>query len=248
MKIFDDTNTDLYLLYDQVMFGQKQTIGKELFLSSYNGRKESNTTDQQRALIIIRYAFEYYMHWDPEYIAANISEEVLKHLHLDGLVNSRIEFPSELNPMNNLEYLVHLMYPEIFPYDSRAAIETYYDKVISGELPRFQKGFFATDDNEGIRRACICCARMLQLARPFESVRAMYDYFAKAECKKMISEYKLTSACRDLFQFPLDMLHFSLPKSQQDEFYYEMLRFNLVKSTFERKQRKLERKSAKKSA
>ncbi len=248
MKYFEDENADLFYLYDQVMFGQKLSLGKELFLSSYNGRKEYTSTDQQRAIEVIKYAFECYMGWTPEQTAANISEDILKHLHLDGLVSQRIKFPSELTPMNNLHYLVHLMYPEEFPYDARAAVESYYDKVISGELPRFQKGFFATDDNEGLERACICFARMLQLARPFNSIREMYDFFSKGDCKKLINEYKLTSACRDLFQFPIDFLHYSLPESQQDNLYYNQLRYRLVKQNFERRLNKVARKQLEKTA
>lgn len=235
MKYFEDENADLYYLYDQVMFGQKPSLGKELFLSSYNGRKEYTSTDQQRAIEVIKYAFECYMGWTPEQTAANISEDILKHLHLNGLVSQRIKFPAELTPMNNLHYLVHLMYPDEFPYDARAAVENYYDKVISGEIPRFQKGFFATENNEGLERACICFARMLQLARPFSSIREMYNFFSKGDCKKLINEYKLTSACRDLFQFPLDFLHYSLPEEQRDYFYYQNLRYGLVRQNFSRR-------------
>lgn len=48
-------------LYDQVLIGRKQTCGKELFESTMNNQKEYNPIDEQRALKILRYAFEYYL-------------------------------------------------------------------------------------------------------------------------------------------------------------------------------------------
>ena len=59
-------------------------MGKELFETTVNNRKEYNPADEERALKIIRYGFEYYMEWTPEQIWVNIDEEILKKLKLDN--------------------------------------------------------------------------------------------------------------------------------------------------------------------
>ena len=47
-------------IYDRTLLNEKATLGKELFETTVNNRKEYNPADEERALKIIRYAFEYY--------------------------------------------------------------------------------------------------------------------------------------------------------------------------------------------
>ena len=220
-------------LYDQVLIGRKQTCGKELFESTMNNQKEYNPIDEQRALKILRYAFEYYLGWTPEQIRANIDEEILKKMKLDGIVRQRIQFPMELDPMQNLQYLVHRMYPERYTYNARQAIEEYYDRVLSGDVKRFKKGFFTSKD--GTERAQICFRRMLQMIGPFEKVEQIYDLFASTEGNRVLAKYKLHSAGRDLYPFPIDFLHYSLPEQERNELYYQMTRFYIT-NTIQKKQ------------
>lgn len=223
-------------LYDQVLLGKKNTCGKELFETTINGKKEYTLVDEERALKIIRYAFEYYMEWDPEFIRLNMDEEILKKLKIDVLVRQRIRFPLELDPMENMQYLVHRMYPERYGYDRRYAIESYYDRVLSGEINRFKKGFFT--EEYGTYRAGICFQRMLQMIGQFTSIREIYDLFSSTEGRKILSRYKLSSAARDLYEFPIDFLHYSLPEKDRDDFYYQYLRFSAVNDKSKRVLRK----------
>lgn len=225
-----------YYLYDQVLIGRKETCGKELFESTVNGKKEYNPIDEKRAIKIIRYAFEYYLGWTPEQTYHNINKEIIRKMHLEGLVGQRIKFPIELDPMDNLQYLVHIMYPERYTYNGRQAIESYYDRVLSGEIKRFKKGFFT--EERGSYRARVCFQRMIQLAGQFTGIHQMYDYFAGTEGRQMLSKYKLSSAARDLYEFPLDFLHYSLPQKDQDEMYYYKLRFEVVNEKQKRAMKK----------
>ena len=214
-------------LYDLVMIGQKETCGKELFESTMNGRKEYNPVDEARALKIIRYAFEYYLGWTPEQVHANIDPASLKRLKVDSMVRQRIKFPVELEPMESLQYLVHKLYPDRYYYDENRAIEDYYDRILSGEIARFKKGFFAQEDGSGRKRAEICFRRMLQMIGPFTDVHQMYDLFSSTKGNQLIGKFKLTAAARDLYDLPIDFLHKSLPASERDELYYQKLRFRL---------------------
>lgn len=227
-----------YFLYDLVLLNRKDTCGKELFETTINGRKEYNPIDEKRALKIIRHAFEYYLGWSPEQTFYNIDEEILQRLHLTGLVSQRIQFPAELDPLDNLQYLVCRIYPGRFQYRRRQAVEAYYEKVLSGELRRFKKGFFTSDDGQGKERAIICFQYMIQLAGHFTSIRQLYDTFYGTEGRQLLNRYKLSSACRDLFEFPLDFLHYSLSQAERDELYYQKLRFTLINEKQKREQRK----------
>lgn len=223
-------------IYDRVLLNEKATLGKELFETTMNNRKEYNPADEERALKIIRYAFEYYMEWTPEQIRVNIDEDILKKLKLDGIIQQRIRFPVELEPMDNLQYLVCRMYPDRYTYNRRQTIITYYDRVLSGEIKRFKKGFFTEEG--GKYRAGICLQRMLQMTGQFRSVQEMYDLFSGTDGRKVLTRYKLGSAARDLYEFPLDFLHYSLPEGNRDYLYYERLRFALINDKQKRVMRK----------
>lgn len=217
-----------YRLYDLVMIGQKETCGKELFESTMNGKKEYNPTDEARALKIIRYAFEYYLGWTPEQVRVNIDADILKRLKVDSMVRQRIKFPVELEPMENLQYLVHKLYPDRFYYDEKRSIEDYYDRILNGETARFKKGFFAQGDNSGRKRAEICFRRMLQMIGPFTDVHQLYDLFSSTKGNQTLAKFKLSAAARDLYGFPIDFLHDALPASERDELYYQKTRFRII--------------------
>lgn len=233
-------------LYDQVLLGRKKTCGKELFETTVNGRKEYNPIDEERAIKIVKYAMEYYLGWSPMQVWENLDDEVIKKMKLSGLVNQRIKFPVELvDQKENIKYLVCRMYPEKFHYNSDQAVEAYYDRVLSGEITRFKKGFFTKDDESGKDRAAICLRRALELDGRFPSTEAMYDFFCTSEGRSFISAHKLASACRDLFEFPICFLHYSvypiLPKAQKNHFqclYYKKF-FEEINSKQKRKYRKL---------
>lgn len=223
-------------LYDQILIGKKEMCGKELFETTGTGKKEYNPADEAKVIKLVKYALEYYMGWSPEQIRFNIDESILKKLKLDILIRQRIRFPVELEPMEHLQYLVHRMYPERYGYDRRTAIEAYYERILAGETERFKKGFFT--EEYGTYRAAICFQRMLQYAGCFSSIHQLYDVFSGVEGRRILNKYKLSSAARDLYEFPVDFLHFSLPERGRDEQYYHKLRFMLIHDKQKRGMRK----------
>ena len=223
-------------VYDLVLLNQKETCGKEIFETTLNGKKEYNPQDEERVLKIARYAFKYYMGWSPEQVRCNIDQEILVRLKIDSLVRQRIRFPVELEPLENLQYLVHRMYPERYSYNQRQAIEAYYSRILDGEIKRFKKGFFTEQD--GAYRAGVCLQRMLQMIGQFKDVREIYDLFSGTEGRKLLSKYKLNSAARDLYEFPVDFLHYSLPDQLRDDLYYHKIRFELINEKQKRVLRK----------
>lgn len=234
-----------YYIYDQVLLGRKKTIGKELFEMTVNGRKEYNPVDEDRSIKIIKYAFEYYLGWSPSRIWEEISEEILEKMKLSSLVNQRVRFPVELlDTKENLKYLVCRMYPDLYHYRPEHAVINYYDRVLSGEIKRFKKGFFSKEDNSGKDRAAICLRRALELDGRFASREEMYDFFCRSEGRQFISTHKLGSACRDLFEFPICFLHYAVfsitPKEERGHIqcYFYKCYFNEINEKQKRRYRK----------
>lgn len=215
-----------YLLYDQLLIGKKETMGKEMFESTVNGRKEYNEIDEQKTIKVLKYALEYYMGWTPEQVQANLSFDILRRLKLEGIILQRIKFPLELDDRYILNYIIHLLYPERYSYDQKQAIINYYDGILDGKIKRFKKGFFSAD--EGKYRADICLRRMLQRCGVYTNVRQLYDLFSSTAGRKKLVEYKLSNACKEIYTLPIDFLHFALPKDMRDEMYYRKKRFEIV--------------------
>ncbi len=238
MRYLDTKNQKIYYMYDQIMFHKEKKNSNSVFRTDTFRSSDYNGLNEKSAVVMIKYAFENYMFWSPIQIKKNISDEIIQHLNLDYIVNKRINYPPELDPANKYDYILHLMYPDIFNYDSKEAVIEYYDKVLAGDIDKFPKQFFITNDNSGKKRACICFLHMLNLARPFTSIREMYDYFGKGACRELLNEYNLLAACHYNFQFPLDFLHYSLPVAARENLYYSILRLSLVQADYERRKKK----------
>ena len=205
-----------------VMVGRKHNYGKELFRPTADNRREYNEEDEKTALRVIRYALEYYLGWGPEDAKARLSFPILRSLKLDGLVKNRIKFPPELNRTQEIGYLVSKLYPKEYPYQEKAAIEAYYSGVLNHQVERFRNGFFT--GTGGAKRAAICLRYMLKVAFPFRDVDQIYECFASEEGRALLRKYGLASAARDLYPYPIDFLHYSLPENMRSEKAYHKLR------------------------
>jgi len=53
----------------------------------------------------------------------------------------------------------------------------------------------------------------------------LYEYFASAQCQKTLRLHKLLVICRDLYDSPIEYLHRTLPRDQQDVFLYRFYDF-----------------------
>ena len=72
----------------------------------------------------------------------------------------------------------------------------------------------------------------------------MYKFFASSSGTKTLKKYKLSSACMDLFNTPLDFLHQALPENIKSDFLYNLYKFRASEKRYKRKlreERKLEK-------
>jgi hypothetical protein len=94
-----------------------------------------------------------------------------------------------------------------------------YKEVFSGKRGRFPKNFF--DDIEGLKRAMICFRYMVnEFIRP-ESIEKLYEKFSNTnKAMKMLSQYRLDTACSALFYSPYEFLNDVLIADDVDSLFY----------------------------
>lgn len=194
-----------FYFYDQIML-QNRVHFEKCFLP-----EESPVMKEKLALKIIGYALEYYLGWEPAYSYVHFTEEISKEMSLYPLIKANIMFPIELDKKDYYMYVISRVYPQEFPYDLGKSVTQYYKKILSGETKRFKNGFFA--GNDGMLRANICLRYALTsiYSNKFRNYAEMYLYFSGKDGNKLLKECHLFSAARDLYEFPLDYLHHSLP-------------------------------------
>lgn len=110
--------------------------------------------------------------------------------------------------------------------NEKQEIKSSYERVLKGERKRFEKGFFEGED--GRERAKICFREMLKKIGSLENVKQAYDLFASEAGTRVLEDYKLRSAGRNLYAFPIDFLHQSLPEAERNNDYYRKVRMELL--------------------
>lgn len=216
-------NIGLILEYEDILLGKKRD-----FSVSYIGKENA----ESNALAVIRYAFEELLGWSPTTIRDFVSLELIKKLHLQRAVN-KIEFPPELDPKEDLFYLAWLLYPHTVHHTRRDLTLHIYQRVLNGDLIKFPKNFFLTANGE--LNASICLQYAINQKLYITSIHELYAFFSDFEkAKEFLKEVRLITPCNDIYDAPIDMLHFCLPKIQRNDLYYYYYRFqNSIKETKE---------------
>lgn len=203
--------------YEDTLIGKRKSISP--FYFSYG-----ETGNMKLALQVMKYAFETYLQWSPQDLQACLTYEVLERLHLKSLLRY-VVFPPELDVSQDLFYIAWLLYPETLHFDQKDLILRVYQKLLEGRQQKFPKEFFTGSD--GLTRSQVCLRYMIEQYLTFSSIKDMYAFFAAEACHKVLRKYKLLVVCRDLYDTPVDYLHASLARGQQDEFWYRYYDFQL---------------------
>nr|WP_303182444.1 hypothetical protein [Lachnoclostridium phocaeense] len=207
----------LIVEYEDIMLGNRRD-----FSSAYVNRQ----TLQRDCIDLLKYVFEDLLHWTPSMIMDFTTKELLDQLHLTRIIR-RLEFPPEIDPEKDLFYLPVLMYPDKLGVSKRDLVLRVYQKLLAGKLSKYPKNFFLNKD--GDINACICLQYAINTDLQLESIEDLYAYFSdKSKCSKFLHEHKLYNACREIYEYPIDFLHDSLPTEQQEELLYRYYRFKTV--------------------
>lgn len=215
-----------YYVYDQIMLGNFKTCGK---FFEKNSPGKISLINEKRVLKIIKYAIESYLKWSSDYAYEYFDSKIAEAMKLDVMIRKYVTFPIEIDSKHYYKYIISCLYPVQFPYDTKTYVIDYYKKILSGKIKGFKKGFFSGD--LGNLRARICLGYVLDQLCPeqFPCIADMYDLFMGSRGNKLLRQYKLFSAGRDLFEFPLDYFHYSLPADKREMDIYLHLRSILEK-------------------
>lgn len=202
--------------YDEILLGKRKK-----FSSMYFGFPDK--TNETMALSVIKYAIERYLKWTPKEAYNMLNKKVLKQLNLTSLL-SYIEFPVELKKSTDIWYVVHKIYPHLFPLSKRRLITTLMSRIISGELNKIPSDYFFCEDGE--LRACVCLQYVLENFFLFKTIDDMYKFFANnKEVHKILVQYRLRNVYTLFYDSPLEFLHIALPEDQKNEFLYQYYSF-----------------------
>ncbi|MDR0287529.1 MAG: hypothetical protein LBI03_07500 [Clostridiales bacterium] len=203
--------------YEDLLIGNRSSMSTYYFSYNENG-------NMRLALQIMKYAFDTYLHWPPDQLRDCLTMEVIDRLRLSSIIKYII-FPVELDNTKDLFYIAWKLYPGTVHFSEKDLILRVYKNLLEKKIQKYPKEFF--DGRYGSIRAQVCLRFLIEQFLPFSSIEELYKYFSTQKCVKVLRIYKLIAACRDLFDTPVEYLHKSLPKEQQNQFLYRYYDFVL---------------------
>lgn len=195
--------------YEDILLGKRKD-----FSSEYMGKR----TAVRDVKAILKYVYEDLLHWSPQTIRDYNNPVLIQKLHLNRPVK-KIDFPPELSPQDDLFYIAKFLYPDIIKCSKKNLTLRAYERVMSGNLVKFPKKFFS--DAEGELNLCICFQYAVSQHIKVQSIEELYDYFSSREKGlEFLKTYRLYNPFLDYFEYPIDLLHASLPTAQKNLLYY----------------------------
>lgn len=209
---------DLYMEYDDIVIGKRNAFSDRFF----NKDKKRNMAN---ALFVMRYALVRYLGWNADAIAENLNKDLMVRMHLQPLMKY-VEYPLEYDKDKDYYYLVSLMFREKALGLKEKTIHT-YESILNGRLSKYPKDYFVGSD--GVVRAAICLQYLVTQEIVWTDVNDLYCIFASDRGYDLLKKYKLLNACREIFETPVDFIHFAMPKGQKDPFFYRYYKFKYLR-------------------
>lgn len=202
-------NIGLIMEYEDILLGKRKD-----FSSEYMGK----TAIAKDIKEILKYVYEDLLHWSPQTIRDYNNPTLVESLHLARPIK-KIDFPAELTHEEDLFYVAKYLYPDKIKCSKKNLTLRVYERVTSGDLVKFPKKFFS--DAEGELNLNICFQYAVAQKLHVKSIEDLYEYFADREQGlEFLKENRLYNPFLDYYEYPIDLLHESLPSSQKNMLYY----------------------------
>ena len=216
-------NIGLLMEYEDILLGKRKDFSAE-YIGKVTAPKEIRE--------LLMYAYEDLLKWNPETIKNHNTPALCESLHLMRPIK-KIDFPIGLEPTEDVFYVAHFLYPDKIHYSKKALILRIYEKVLQGALVKYPKKFFS--DAEGELNLNICFQYAVAQRLSIRSIEELYDYFSdKDKGIEFLKKANLYSAFVDFYEYPIDILHESLPSFQQNLLCYMNGRLNSEIQTFKK--------------
>lgn len=199
--------------YEETLTGERTEYSIYFF--------EDRQNAERIALECIRYACEKMLHWSPRQTCRNLNHTVARIMKLDSVI-VYINFPFELEKNKDMDYVLHLMYPDIVPFSMEDTVINMYKQILNGKV-QFPREY--ATGHEGVAKLCICLHYAIETYHPFHSIKEMYHFFSSTDGVRFMKKYNLHNLMTMLGFDPLTLIHEMLPDEQKNEFYLNYYRF-----------------------
>lgn len=202
--------------YEQVLCGAKPSISPYYF-------NEQPAVNERKALELVKYVLEEYLHWTPEYAYSHLTMELVNNLKLASVIKL-INLPAACAPDTDVYTVVAKIYPNRIKIDFRKLTLLVYQRILHREAKKFPKMFFSGSD--GIARMTLCLRYSMAQSKIFESTRDIYKFFASQEGRKWLRDKRLAPHIPLLFpaNSNLAFVHHALHDASS-EFWYHYYTF-----------------------
>ena len=197
---------------------------------SFPGTKADKQKD---ALEIVRYVVSEVMEWSPQTAMKSFDWNVVKELKLDEIIEKYITCPTDIDIHEDPDYVIALAYPGQVTYDVEQKVINVYKKILRGGRPRFPKNYFIGDN--GAYKAAVLLMYVLsrQLRDEAADIPSLYKMFANTSyINPLLKKWKIGDVFKNLYNSPLDFLHFSLPEDEADEFLYSNYLYDNIRAEY----------------
>ena len=199
---------------EDYFFGQTVKMPKIHFMGKYGINAQQHTLD------LIRYLIESVFRWTPLEAGDYLTDAVLERFRITPYLK-HIDFPLGMTT-KKIEYILHLIYPNIYKFNKREFYLKIYQDVLAGR-GKFPKNFFNGYISK--ERAEICLQHVINNYILVNSIEELYRIFSSKDISLILKKYNLILPCKNLYTNPVDFLHQALPNSQKDLFLYHYYTF-----------------------
>lgn len=227
MRELTELELEIIAEYEQVLIGRQRSI------DTYYFANKTPKANCDTVLMLIQYVSEEYLRWSPQKLYESLSLGILKEWKLANLLKYVI-FPPELNVERNAGYIARLIYPDKINFNDKDICLSVYKRLLDGEIKKFPKGFFATEN--GVNRVCYCLKYAIDNYQNFTSIDDVYRYFGTDRCLKFLRDFRLSVYIKDKFDAPVTAVHCLLPAEQNDPFLFNVYRFWQIYNEYERQE------------
>lgn len=201
--------------YDNFLIGRASEIGQHNFSGS-----EPGGTNQQKALLCIRYCIENILKWTTEEAVIGFDEYMIRLMKLDRMVRY-IKWPADI-VYGSPRYILSLLYPEKVRLNRDVMMESMYKEVLSGRK-HFPRDYFI--GIEGFYRFCACLRYLIENYQYFGSLDEIYRYFLSPEGNQFLCDFKLKVPTIQFGLNIVDCIYYISSNYENSELLYQYYRF-----------------------
>lgn len=224
--VTDKQKISLIMEYEDILIGKRTQFSNHYFSGD-------RIRDNDIAIELFRYFFDYILCWDIDTIEQNLTLALLRDYKLDKLVRDKLIFHNQPNRKPHLvnKELIHadiqqilkMVYGDAYQVDLRGMVIDIYERCLKGNMKKYPKNYFSASV-EGKAKACICLQYAINNQQGFRSVEEIYRMFADRNVLKLLDKWRLRFVAEQLYRIPIDYLHDALPDNLKDETFYEYYR------------------------